>query len=115
MKPLIVIIAICTLGYVFDHWEALAERYGTVSTNSHELIIYGNKASPVCIRLEGELKKRGIPFEKRDLGNPSASRELTEKMARVGKMGGNVQVPVAEVDGIIVEGASMEDISRRLR
>ena len=115
MKPLIVIIAICTLGYVFDHWQALAERYGTVSTNSHELIIYGNKASPVCVRLEGELKKLGIPFEKRDLANPSASRELTEKLVRVGKLGGKFRVPVAEVDGIILEGASMEEISRRLR
>lgn len=115
MKQLIVILAICSLGYVFDHWQALAERHGMVSTNSHELIIYGIKSSPACIQLEGELKKLGIPFEKRDLGNSSASSELTDKLARVGKMGRNAPVPVAEIDGVLVEGATMEDISRRLR
>lgn len=114
MKPLIVILAICTLGYVFDHWQALAERHGMVSTNSHELIIYGTKSSPACVRLEGELKKLGIPFENRDLDNSSASRELTDKLVRVGKMKSSTSIPIAEIDGVMVESVTVEEISRRL-
>lgn len=115
MKPLVVILAICTLGYAFDHWRALGERHGMVATNnSHELIIYGTKASSNCVRLEGELKKLGIPFENRDLDNPSVSQELTDKLARVGKMSSNAPLPVAELDGVMIEGVSVEEISRRL-
>jgi len=114
MKPLIVIIAICTLGYVFDHWQALAERHGVVSTNSRELIIYGTKSSPACVQLEGALKKLGIPFEKRDLSNQSASAELTDKFARVGKIRSSAPLPVAEIDGVLVESATVEEIARRL-
>ena len=114
MKQLIVILAICTLGYVFDHWQALAERHGVVSTNSHELIVYGNKSSSASVQLEYELKKLGIPFENRDLSNPSASRELTEKLVRVGKTSSNVPLPVAEIDGVLVEGVSVEEIAHRL-
>jgi hypothetical protein len=113
MKQLIVILAICTLGYVFDHWQALAERHGVVSTNSHELIIYGTKSSPASVQLEGELKKLGIPFEKRDVTNRSASAELTDKLVRVGKTS-SAPLPVAEIDGVLLEGASMEEVARRL-
>lgn len=115
MKQLIVILAICALGYVFDHWQALAERHGVVSTSSHELIIYGTKSSPAYVQLENELKKLGVPFENRDLSNPSASRELTEKMVRVGKAGRTPSLPVAEIDGMVVESASVEEIAHRLR
>jgi hypothetical protein len=116
MKPLIVLLAVCALGYGFDHWQALAERHGTVaSNNSHELIIYGAKSSSACVQLEGELKKLGIPFENRDLSRSGVAQELNEKLARVGKMGGSVPMPVAEVDGVLVEGATVADISHRLR
>jgi hypothetical protein len=115
MKQLIVILAICALGYVFDHWQALAERHGGVSTNSHELIVYGIKSSSASVQLEYELKKLGIPFENRDLSIPSASRELTEKMVRVGKAGRAPSLPAAEIDGVLVEGVSIEEIARRLR
>lgn len=114
MKPLIVIIAICTLGYVFDHWQALAERHGMVSTNSPELIVYGIKSSPDSVKLEGELKKLGIPFEKRDVNDPSASTELTDKLARVGKIRSSAPLPVADVNGVMIESATVEEITRRL-
>jgi len=116
MKPLIVILAICTLGYVVDHWQDLKERHTLVATaDSHGLILYTSKALPACVRLEAELKKRGIAFQIRDVGDEANSRKLTEDLARVGKMGGSIPMPVAEIDGVLIEGATVREIERRMR
>jgi len=116
MKPLIVILAICTLGYVADHWEQLKERHATeATTDAHGLIIYGSKSCPACVRLEGELDKQGIAYEKRDVNVAADFRELIGKLARVGKMGGPIPIPIADVDGVLLEGASVEQITKRLK
>ena len=116
MKPLIVILAICTLGYVVDHWQELKERHGMVATaENHGLIIYTTKGYPASVILEGQLKKQGFAYEKRDLGKEYVAHELTEKLARVGKMSGSIPMPVVEIDGVLVEGASMKEIVRRMR
>jgi len=116
MKPLIVILAICSLGYVVDHWQDLKERHSLVATaDPHGLILYSSKSIPACIYLEAELKKRGIPFQIRDLSDEANSRKLTEDLARIGKMGGSIPMPVAEIDGALIEGATIKEIERRLR
>src|SRR5262249_9711244 len=116
MKPLIVLLAICTLGYVADHWQELTQRHGAVATpGAHGLIVYGTKTCPVCVRLETELDKQGIPYQKRDLSNEADVRELTDKLMRVGRMGGRIGIPVAEVDGVLMEGASLAQITKRMK
>jgi glutaredoxin len=115
MKPLIVLFAICTLGYVVDHWKELTERHSLVATSdAHGLIIYSSKTCPACIVLEADLKKRGIAYRKCDLADQANVREMTDKLARIGKMGGSIPMPVADIDGIMVEGASIKDIIRRM-
>jgi hypothetical protein len=115
MKPLIVLLAICSVGYVVDHWQELTNRHQMMSVaEPRGLIIYGNKSSGACVLLEGELNKRGIAHQRKDLGNEANSHELTEKLARVGKMGGSIAIPVAEIDGVLIEGVSIEQITKRL-
>jgi glutaredoxin len=94
----------------------LTDRYhGTPSgAEPHVLIIYGTKSSAAYVYLEGELDKRGIAYEKRDLTKDENLRELTDKRARVGKIGGNIALPVAEIDGVLVEGATVEDVAHRM-
>ncbi|MEP6671066.1 MAG: hypothetical protein ABJF10_18040 [Chthoniobacter sp.] len=83
--------------------------------DTHGLIIYSSKALPACVRLEAELKKRGIAFQIRDMGKEANSRKLTEDPARVGKMGGSIPMSVAEIDGVLVDGATIKEIERRMR
>ncbi len=115
MKPLIVIMAICSLDYVADHWQELRKRYTSVkATELPALIIYSSKAIPACIQLEADLKKRGIPFQIRDLSDEANARKLTEDLVRVGKMAGSIPMPVAQIDGALIEGATVKEIQRRL-
>ncbi len=85
------------------------------TADTRGLILYSSKSLPACYLLETELKKRGIPFEKRDLSVEANSHQLTEDLARVGKMGGSIPMPVAEVDGVLIEGATLREIERRMR
>ena len=74
MKPLIVILAICTAGYVADHWQELTEQHKVSATaEAPGLIIYGSKTCPACVRLEGALTRKGISFQKRDLDDEANS------------------------------------------
>ncbi len=115
MKSLIVLLAICCLGYGIDHWQELStHRRATADSESQGLIIYGAKSYPACVQLENELNKRGIPYQKRDVSEEAGLHELSDKMARVGKMGGRLAIPVAEIDGILYEGATIETISRKM-
>jgi len=116
MKPLLVILAICAAGYVTDHWQQLTVPHSSSATSAaHVLIIYGSKTCPACVRLEGALHQQGISYQKCDLAEDANFRELIGKLARVGKMGGRIAIPVAEVDGVLVEGASIEQITKRLK
>ena len=115
MKSLIVLLAICTLGYGIDHWQELStHRRATADSESQGLIIYGSKFYPACVQLENELNKRGIPYQKRDVSDEASFHELGDKMARVGKMGGRIAIPVAEINGVLFEGATIETISRKI-
>lgn len=98
-----------------DHWDELQGRAPVMPVTDNSLVIYGTKTFGPCVQLEGELTRGGISFEKRDLSKDDDMRELTEKLARVGKMSGHFSMPVAEVNGVLVEGASMGEITRRLR
>ena len=114
MKPVIALLSICALGYAVDHWQELNSHRAPESANVHRLIIYGTKSCSPCIQLEKELNAQHIPFQKRDLADGSDSHELSEKLARIGKMGGSVPIPVADIDGVIVVGASIQEITRRM-
>ena len=48
------------------------------------------------------------------MSDPIASAsELTEKRVRLGKVGGQPVLPVADVDGVLIENASLPVILRR--
>jgi glutaredoxin len=116
MKPLIVILAVCMLGYVANHWRQIKEqRTLFVTAEAPRLVIYGSKSYPACVRLESQLAKQGIAFQKRDLDDEATSRELAGKLARLGQPGGHIAMPVAEVDGVLIFGASFEQITKRLK
>ncbi len=116
MKSLFVLLAICALGYAIDHWQVLTNRYhGTSVAEGRGLVIYGTKSCAACVKLEGELKKRGIAYEQKDIGEEANMHELTEKLARVGKMGGSIAIPVAEIDGVLHEGVNINEVTRRLK
>jgi glutaredoxin len=116
MKPLIVILAICSLGYAADHWQELANRHREMPvTDPHGLTIYGTKSCGPCIQLQRELEKRGIPYQKKDLDDQANFHELTDKLVRVGKMGGSIAIPVAEIDGVLYQGATIGQVTKKLR
>jgi len=115
MKSLIVLLAVCSLGYAVDHWQELAEKHSSVATvDARELILYSSKAEPSCVRLEAELKKQGIPYQRRDLLANGTRRELNDELARVGKKVDGIPMPVAEIDGVLYEGVTFEQIVHRL-
>ncbi len=114
-KPLIVLLSICAVGYAVDHWDELSSRGEPLAGNPHGLIVYSKKSSGACVKLENELKNRHIAYERRDLDKEANSQELSEKLARVGKMGGNVAIPVAEVDGVLYQDISIDKLAKKLR
>jgi hypothetical protein len=121
MKPLLTVLVICMLGYMVDHWRDLAARYhgmipaaAASSVEAHGLIIYGSKSSGACIQLEHELDKRHIAYEKKDLGSESNRTELQDKLLRIGKNGGNIAIPVAEIDGALYESVTIGEITKRV-
>jgi len=115
-KPLIVLLSICAVGYAVDHWDELSSRGEPLAPPPpHGLVIYGKKSSSDCVQLENELKIRHIAYKKRDLDQEANSQELTEKLGRVGKMSGNVVIPVAEVDGVLYQGINIDKLVKKLR
>ncbi len=115
MKSLIVLLAVCSLGYAVDHWQELTQRYSKVaSAESPELILYSSKAEPACVQLEGALKKQGIRYQRRDMTVEANQQELTDKLVRVGRIKGSIQIPAADIDGSIYEGVTMEEIVHKL-
>ncbi|EDY20477.1 hypothetical protein CfE428DRAFT_1674 [Chthoniobacter flavus Ellin428] len=115
MKSLIVLLAVCSLGYAVDHWQELAEKRSSVATvDAPELILYSSKAEPACVRLEAELKKQGIRYQRRDLTVNATRHELNDELARVGKRVDSVPMPVAEIGGVLYEGVTFEQIVHRL-
>lgn len=116
MKSLIVLLAVCSLGYVVDHWQELAQKHSLVaSAEAPELIIYSSKADPACVRLEGALKKQGIRYVRRDMTVEANQLELTDKMVRVGKIKGSIQIPAADIDGVMYEGVTIEEIVHKMQ
>lgn len=116
MKSLIVLLAVCSLGYAVDHWQELTQKHSVVaSAEAPELILYSSKAEPACVRLEAELKRQGIPYQRRDMTVQSSQLELTDKLVRVGKIKGSIAMPAADIDGVIYEGVTVEEIVHHLR
>jgi hypothetical protein len=116
MKSVFVLLVICTLGFGIDHWQEIKEqRTLFVATPAPGMIIYGSKANPASVRLQAALTKQGIPFQKRDLDNEADSRELDEKMANLNRQGRHIVMPVAEIDGALIPGATYEQIIKRLK
>jgi len=114
MKSLIVLLAICAMGYGVDHWQELTNLHPTTGGDTHALVIYGTKSCEAYVRLEGQLAKRGIPYTKCDLSKDENYRALMDARARVGKVGGKISIPVADVDGVVLEGATFEQIAKLL-
>jgi hypothetical protein len=121
MKPFLTVLLICALGYMVDHWRDLALRFhGIVPTQvasaaqAPGLIIYGSKSSGACIQLEHELDKRHIAYQKKDLSSETNRTELQDKLLRIGKNGGNISIPVAEIDGAMYEAVTITEITKRV-
>jgi glutaredoxin len=121
MKPFLTVLIICALGYVADHWRELALRYHGIapasvvaSAETPGLVIYGSKSCGACVQLEHELDKRHIAYEKKDLGNDTIRTELQDKLLRIGKNGGTIAIPVVEIDGALYEGATINQVAKRL-
>jgi hypothetical protein len=122
MKPFLTVLMICALGYVVDHWRELAMRFHAAvpavvetTTQAPQVTIYGSKSSGACVQLEHELGKRGITYQHKDLGTEAIRTELQDKLFRIGKNGESIAIPVAEIDGVLYEGASIGEITKRLR
>jgi hypothetical protein len=116
MRNLLGLLAICTAGYAVDHWAELTHQpVAAPAGPAHELILYGAKSSGAFVQLDRDLTKRGIVHEEKDLSDEANFRELTEKLARIGKVGGQIAIPVAEVDGVLMEDATLEKVSKKLR
>jgi hypothetical protein len=114
MKPLVAIVAICAAGYALDHWQQLSHRNPAPVEIPHGLTIYGTKSSEPCVQLQHELDKRGIPYNRKDVADQANFHDLTERFARVGKMGGSFAIPVAEIDGVLYENATIYQVTKKL-
>lgn len=117
MKTLIVLLAVCSLGYAADHWQELTRKHSSLmgTAEAPELILYTSKAEPACVRLEGELKKQGIHYQRRDMSREETQHELDDQLGRVGKRSSDrISLPVAAIDGAVYEGATFEQIVHHL-
>lgn len=118
MDRLFAILVVCAGGYVYNHWDEFSGKQPEIPeafAQPAPLVVYSSRTEPACVKLEGELTRQGIPFQRRDLSKELNARELTEKFARVGKMKESYAMPVAEINGFMVEAASINDIKRRLK
>jgi hypothetical protein len=115
MRTAIVLLSICAIGYAADHWQDLSGRHITDAPPKHQITIYGAKSSGPFVQLQYQLMRDDVVFQKRDVTEPASARELTEKMARIGHVNTNYRYPVADVDGVMLEGATEHDIVRRAR
>ena len=114
MKFAFVLLAIAALGYALNHRQELGfSQDVSPMTGASRLIVYGKKSSPASLQLEAGLDRALIPYEKRDMDDPASASELTEKRVRLGKVGGQPVLPVADVDGVLIENASLPVILRR--
>jgi len=114
MKPVPFLLAICVVGYAASHWQELRSGHVSVPAEAPRLIIYGMKSEGSFVKLDSELNGRNVPHQTRDLGDDANVRELIEKRARIGKLGGEPKLPAADIDGVLVEGATFPEIMRRL-
>ena len=114
MKMAPFLLAVFVVGYAVNHWQELRSGHFQAPAAAPRLIIYGIKSEGAFVKLEGELNERNVPYQKRDLNDDASVRELTEKRARIGKLGGEPKLPAADIDGVLVEGATFPEIMRRM-
>lgn len=116
MKPLYVIAMICAAGYAIDHWHQIAKRHQQmVHVDAPRVILYGSRSSSTFVLLKRDLDQFGIAYEARDLSDEANFHEVNEKLARIGKMGNSIPLPIAEVDGVMLEGADYPAIAKKLK
>jgi glutaredoxin len=77
-----------------------------------KVIIYGADWCKPCHMAEDYLKRRGIPFEHRDVDDPNVNEEMRDKLAAAGIKGGSI--PVLDVAGRILVGFSEGELDRAL-
>jgi glutaredoxin-like YruB-family protein len=74
-----------------------------------KVVVYTAPACPYCVFVKSYLKRNNMPFEEVDISkNPDKKREMVEKS-------GQEQVPVTEVDGIVIVGFDLEKIKKALK
>jgi len=71
--------------------------------------VFSTPACPYCVTLKEFLKEKGIDFEDIDVSQDKKS--LDEMIKKSGQM----EVPVIEIDGEIVNGFDKEKISQLLK
>jgi len=71
--------------------------------------VFSTPACPYCVTLKEFLKEKGIDFEDIDVSQDKKS--LDEMIKKSGQM----EVPVVEIDGEIVNGFDKEKISKLLK
>jgi len=71
--------------------------------------VFSTPACPYCVTLKEFLKEKGIDFEDIDVSQDKKS--LDEMIKKSGQM----EVPVIEIDGEIVNGFDKEKISKLLK
>ena len=115
MKPLILILGFCAVGYGIDHWQEITHRRQNITAEiPHGLTLYSTKSSGPCVQLEQQLNERGIAYERKDLDEEANKTELQEKFERVGKMNCAITPPVAEIDGVLYPAVKVDVISKKL-
>jgi len=77
-----------------------------------KVIIYGADWCKPCHLAEAYLKKRGIPFEHRDIDEPEANEEMKLKLQQAGIK--THSIPVLDVNGKLLVGFSEPELDKAI-
>jgi glutaredoxin len=87
---------------------------GSAAVGAVRVIIYGASWCGPCHQAKAFLKKKNVPFRERDIeDDPSAQREMQEKLRKHGLRAGSI--PVLDVEGKIMVGYDEGSLARALR
>lgn len=82
-------------------------------SNRPAVIIYGAEWCGPCHQAAAYLKQRGIPYVEKDIEkDPSAQKEMREKLRAAGLSGGSI--PVIDVRGRVMQGFSASAVDAAL-
>jgi glutaredoxin len=86
---------------------------GSAAIGAARVIIYGASWCGPCHQAKAFLKKKNVPFRERDIeDDPSAQREMQEKLRKQGLRAGSI--PVLDVEGKIMVGYDEGSLARAL-